>query len=101
MKQGSTAYVKSATERSTLFVGNVPHEMNEQELKEAITQMVGPITSIELKTGPPPQYLSRGFCFISFSDKQSADNARKILTNTPLRVCNCICFLVNGKLTFS
>jgi RNA recognition motif-containing protein len=38
-----------------------------------------------LKKGPPPQLVSRGFAFVSFSDHDQAEVARKILLKGSLR----------------
>jgi RNA recognition motif-containing protein len=83
--KGTVAYAKEAVEKTTLFVGNLPHDMNEAELRQAFQSKVGNFTNFELKTGPPPQCASRGFCFVSFADHQAAENARKILCRTTLR----------------
>ncbi len=52
-------YSKLAAERNTLFVGSLPPEVNEEELKEIVHTMVGPVVNVELKRGPPPNFISR------------------------------------------
>lgn len=65
--QGTVAYCKLAAERTTLFVGSLPHEMKEEEIKDLIQSLVGkdlPIVNLELKRGPPPNFQSRGKAFL-------------------------------------
>jgi len=85
--QGRPCRVSRSEQKNTLFVGNLPVEMNQQEIFEAMTNILGHglITHIELKTGPPPSYDSRGFCFLQFTSHQRADACRKLLQQNNIR----------------
>jgi RNA recognition motif-containing protein len=62
-----------------LFVGNLPHDVNEMELR-AHFAAVGPLAFFSLptdrETGRP-----RGFAFIEFSEQADAEEALRRLNN--------------------
>lgn len=76
-------------------MGNLSQDLTEEQVKEVIEGFVGPIVSLELKKGPNQQsrgmqrYIcqnllclllpSVGFCFITLADRQTAENARRVL----------------------
>ncbi len=62
-------------------------ELTQQELQQEFLKLlgVGVITSCELKTGPPPSFESRGFCFLTLSSHNKADQARKVLAASSIR----------------
>jgi len=54
----------------------------EEEIKEEIESLSGKkVDSVDLKTGPPPLSKSRGFCFVTFSDHESADHVKTVLSS--------------------
>ncbi|KAK7494753.1 hypothetical protein BaRGS_00013880 [Batillaria attramentaria] len=81
----------TATERAqrSVFVGNIPYDATEEQLKEIFNQ-VGPVSSFRLvydrETGKPKGY---GFC--EYQDQETAQSAMRNLNNydfngRPLRV---------------
>jgi ELAV like protein 2/3/4 len=81
--KNSIGYTKVAMEKSTLFVGNIPQHLKEDELREALSEEIGKINKLVLKTYPPPSCASRGFCFLTFDTHREAENARRILVRAP------------------
>jgi len=82
---GRPCRVNPSDDKNTLFVGNLAPEMNEQQVRVEIESLVGPVMHIELKTGPPPTFTSRGFAFVTFNDRDTADNAKRILQQKVIR----------------
>ena len=66
-----------------LFVGNLPYETTEQDLREFFSS-VGPLSNviipIDRETGK-----RRGFAFVEFSDAAQADEASRKLNNQPFK----------------
>lgn len=58
-----------------LFVGNLPFSITEEKIKE-IFEQYGEITSLKLITDRETGR-SRGFAFVEFADKDSAEKAIK------------------------
>mmetsp|Transcript_15615 Transcript_15615/g.26924 ORF Transcript_15615/g.26924 Transcript_15615/m.26924 type:complete len:467 (-) Transcript_15615:632-2032(-) len=65
--------------KDTVFVGNLPMELNEEQVGEEIKKLVSGFEHIELKTNPDGK--SRGFAFLKFPNYEKADKARKKLAN--------------------
>ncbi len=65
------------------FVGNLPYEATEAELREHFST-VGPLSSVNLPTdresGRP-----RGFAFVEFSDRAQAEEAIRRFNNQPFK----------------
>ncbi|MEW5764913.1 MAG: RNA recognition motif domain-containing protein [Acidobacteriota bacterium] len=66
-----------------LFVGNLPYDVTEEELKQHFEQ-VGPLSYVYLPADRETGRL-RGFAFIEFSEREQADEAVRRLNNQPLR----------------
>src|SRR5512136_1798605 len=66
-----------------LFVGNLPYEMTEPDLREFFSS-VGPLSSVIIpvnrETGK-----RRGFAFVEFSDPAHAAEASRRFNNQPLK----------------
>lgn len=78
--------IKLAGNMNTLFVGNLPPDMGDTEVQEALRGIVGPgFTDFDLKKTPPPASASRGFCFISFPTREGAEDARRLLQSSAIR----------------
>jgi RNA recognition motif-containing protein len=84
-QKGRPCRVSISEQKNTLFVGNLPVDMNQEEIAAALTNVFGPGADIELKTGPPPAYESRGFCFAQFTTHQRAEAARKLLLQATVK----------------
>jgi RNA recognition motif-containing protein len=75
--------------RKKLYVGNLPWETTEEQIREAFDQF-GTITDVHMpKDWESGQF--RGFAFVEFSDAQSAADAANALNETdfhgrPLKV---------------
>ncbi len=82
--RGKQTFTKPAVEKTTLFVGNLPTHLKESEIADIITKIVGPVQQVTLKTGPPPECQSRGFCFVQFDTHHNANRAFKTLSRTPV-----------------
>jgi len=83
MVRGRPCRVKLSEYKNVLFIGNIPTDLSEEEVLDAIKRLCAPITTeivVELKTGPPPQRKSRGFCFATFLKHPVADACKKILS---------------------
>jgi len=87
MIKGRPCRVSFSEQRTTLFIGNLPMELSQQEIQQEFFKLLGTgvITSCELKTGPPPNFDSRGFCFLTLSSHQKADQARKQLQTCSIK----------------
>lgn len=87
MIKGKVCKVCPSEQKNTLFVGNLPLEMTKSEVEKSISDLIGPglIVNLELKTGPPPNFGSRGFCFVQFTTHTRADQARKILIQSTIK----------------
>eukprot|EP01116_Phalansterium_solitarium_P021004 TRINITY_DN6387_c0_g1_i2.p1 TRINITY_DN6387_c0_g1~~TRINITY_DN6387_c0_g1_i2.p1 ORF type:complete len:351 (+),score=72.59 TRINITY_DN6387_c0_g1_i2:145-1197(+) len=85
--KGRPSKVSISEQKNTLFIGNLPSELNQEGVRAAIEEIVGKqqISGVELKTGPPPAYESRGFCFVQFINHQLADAGRKKLVNASIK----------------
>jgi RNA recognition motif-containing protein len=83
--KGKQTLTKPAVEKTTLFVGNLPTHLKESEVQEVLTNIVGPIQQLTLKTGPPPDCSSRGFCFVQFDSHHAANRAFKTLSRSPVQ----------------
>ncbi|KQK17354.1 cleavage stimulation factor subunit 2 [Brachypodium distachyon] len=68
---------------SVVFVGNIPYQANEEELREACEE-IGPLESLRVAfdkdTGKP-----RGFAFAEYRDDETARSACRNLHGRPLR----------------
>ena len=66
-----------------LFVGNLPYDVTESDLREFFSP-IGPLSTVivpmDRDTGKP-----RGFAFIEFSEREQADEATRRLNNQPLK----------------
>src|SRR5512136_1906621 len=66
-----------------LFVGNLPYEMTEPDLREFFSS-VGPLSTViipvDRETGK-----RRGFAFVEFSDPALAEEASRKLNNQPFK----------------
>jgi RNA recognition motif-containing protein len=82
--KNSCGYTKIAVEKTTLFVGGLPISMKESEVSEMFRNAYINFRSLILKTGPPPNCTSRGFCFLSFDTHKAAEAARQILLSGPV-----------------
>jgi len=81
--RGRQCRVKLSEHKNVLFVGNLPMDLNEEEVLDAIRRLCSKITieiRVQLKTGPPPTKKSRGFCFVTFISHPVADACKKLLT---------------------
>ena len=66
-----------------LFVGNLPYETTEQDLREffsSVGPLVNVIIPVDRETGK-----RRGFAFVEFSDQSQADEASRKLNNQPFK----------------
>jgi RNA recognition motif-containing protein len=72
-------------QKTTLFVGNIPKNLNVKEVHDALYNFVGAQMEVELKTGPPPTSESRGFAFVTFGNHQTADKSRKTLVASAIK----------------
>jgi RNA recognition motif-containing protein len=66
-----------------LFVGNLPYDVTEQDLKEFFTpagQLSAVIIPVDRETGK-----RRGFAFVEFNDSAQAEEARRRFNNQPFR----------------
>jgi len=82
--KGRSSRVRSE-QKTTLFVGNIPKNMNAKEVYDSLAQLIGPNIDVELKTGPPPTCESRGFAFVTFGNHQAADKGRKVLSSSSIK----------------
>eukprot|EP00028_Trichosphaerium_sp_Am-I-7-wt_P010499 CAMPEP_0168523668 /NCGR_PEP_ID=MMETSP0405-20121227/10134_1 /TAXON_ID=498012 /ORGANISM="Trichosphaerium sp, Strain Am-I-7 wt" /LENGTH=504 /DNA_ID=CAMNT_0008545613 /DNA_START=44 /DNA_END=1558 /DNA_ORIENTATION=- len=86
--KGRPCKVKKSEQKTVLFVGNLPIEMNEPDVNQAISELTQSVTTefrLELKKGPPPEFKSRGFCFITYHSHELADACKKILYESYLK----------------
>jgi hypothetical protein len=59
--------VRASDQKTVLFVGNLPMDMNETDVLDTLKKICAPITQqiqVELKVGPPPMRKSRGKSFL-------------------------------------
>jgi RNA recognition motif-containing protein len=77
--------VNPSDDQNTLFVGNLAVDLDESQVCQEIGSLVTNVTHIELKTGPPPTFQSRGFAFVTFNDRQAAEEAKCILSTKSIR----------------
>lgn len=77
-------YTKEAVDKTTLFVGSLPLQYSEQTVRDALDKVFPPFVNVTLKTGPPPECTSRGFCFVQFETHATAEQARKIVIGTQI-----------------
>jgi hypothetical protein len=69
---------------STLYVGNLPYDANQEELEALITGAgAGPVVRIHLPTDPDGR--KRGFGFVTLSSAESANAAIEALKGADLR----------------
>lgn len=72
------------TPDSTLYVGNLPYDANQEELEALITGAgAGPVVRIHLPTDPDGR--KRGFGFVTLSSGESANAALEALKGADLR----------------
>lgn len=74
--------------KNTLWVGGLPLDLGEQDVLRELQSLLPntiSISEIELKTGPAPDYSSRGFAFVSFESHDAADQGRKIFTSSSIK----------------
>jgi RNA recognition motif-containing protein len=86
--KGRPIRVRASDQKTVLFVGNLPMDMNESEVTETLKRICAPVTQhlqAELKVGPPPMRKSRGFCFVTFPSHELADACKKILSSSTVR----------------
>lgn len=86
--KGRACRVNLPDEKNTLWINNIPLELNEAEVKQELQNLLPSnivLTEIELKTGPAPDYASRGFAFVTFENHDVADQARKILSKSNIK----------------
>ena len=70
-----------------LFIGGFPIEAKEEDVYKEVSNALGPdikISEFELKMRPPPSTLSRGFCFATFSTREDAEKALKVLSTVEM-----------------
>jgi len=63
-------------------------DMSQEEIRSALIELCKNVVtdlSVELKTGPPPERKSRGFCFVTFETHEQADACKKILTVSQIK----------------
>jgi len=87
--KGRKARVNLAEEKCTLWISNLPHDLKEVDVRKELESLLPAdivITSVTLKTGPPPHNQSRGFGFVTFDAHLHAENARRILSRALLKV---------------
>lgn len=81
--------MKPSDLKDTLFVGNLPVEWSQDQVTESIKLLCKAITAeftLILKTGPPPQFRSRGFCFVTFQSHPHAEACKRILAKSFINV---------------
>lgn len=86
--KGRSCRVNLPDEKNTLWINNLPLELNEAEVKQELQNLLPSnivLTEIELKTGPAPDYASRGFAFVTFENHDLADQARKIFSKSSIK----------------
>eukprot|EP01117_Protostelium_nocturnum_P009956 TRINITY_DN3547_c0_g1_i1.p1 TRINITY_DN3547_c0_g1~~TRINITY_DN3547_c0_g1_i1.p1 ORF type:complete len:372 (-),score=141.39 TRINITY_DN3547_c0_g1_i1:295-1410(-) len=88
MLRGKVCKFSKSEQRTVLFIGNLPHELNQDQVRQTLQEIVGsslPIQHVELKTKPPPANESRGFCFVKWSSYLKAYAAKKILSDAKIK----------------
>lgn len=76
--------VKSSEQKTVLFLGNLPMELSQEEVRDAVHALLRPrldpsTVRVEVKFHPPPEKRSKGFGFASFESNAQADFARRVL----------------------
>ena len=81
-----------AQSNNNLFIGMIPKDKSQEEIKEAFSNEVSGIVSVLLQPALQSRNTSeknRGFCFLNFEDYKSAAAARqKLRSKVPIRMWN-------------
>jgi len=77
--------VKSSEQKTVLFLGNLPMELTQDEVRDAVLALLqGKIDAaslrVDVKFTPPPERRSKGFGFATFQSNAQAEFARRVLS---------------------
>lgn len=79
----STSQVKNR-----LFIGNIPRNWVEDDLKKVVTKVGPGVNLVELKKDPQNSSRNRGFAFIEYYNHACADYSRKMMSTPEFKLDN-------------
>eukprot|EP00121_Abeoforma_whisleri_P013731 Awhi_evm1s12673 len=82
---GKNCRCGSSQERVTLYFANIPLQASQKDLLNWLESSVGTdtVVSVEIKYGPPPDFVSRRFGFVQFVDQSTAEMAKRKFSSEP------------------
>ncbi|KAL9336551.1 hypothetical protein Peur_071039 [Populus x canadensis] len=80
--------VKCSTSQANhrLFIGNVPRNWGEENMKKAVKKIGPGVNSVELLKDPQNPSRNRGFAFIEYYNHACAENSRKKMSNPEFKL---------------
>ncbi|KAJ6803116.1 heterogeneous nuclear ribonucleoprotein R-like isoform X1 [Iris pallida] len=75
--KGKTIKCSTSQEKHRLFIGNVPRNWMEDDLKKAVTRVGPGVITVDLMKDPQNSSRNRGFAFVEYYNHACADYSRK------------------------
>ncbi|CAI9097719.1 OLC1v1034192C1 [Oldenlandia corymbosa var. corymbosa] len=84
--KGRKLRCSSSQEKNKLFIGNVPKNWEEEDMRKAITKLGPGLTAIELLKDPHNSSRNRGFAFIEYYNHACAEYSREKMSDSNFKL---------------
>lgn len=84
--KGKKIKCSTSQAKHRLFIGNVPRNWGERDMKKAVTEIGSGVISVELLKDPQNSSRNRGFAFIEYYNHACAEYSRQKMSNPKFKL---------------
>ncbi|KAL9275943.1 Heterogeneous nuclear ribonucleoprotein Q-like protein [Drosera capensis] len=84
--KGKKIKCSSSQAKHKLFIGNIPKDWGEEELRNAVTGVGPGVTKIELLKDPQNSSRNRGFAFIEYYNRACAEYSKQLMSTSDFKL---------------